>query len=142
MGEFEENFEETITILPRFLELSQEETDVAVSIMNEGAEKHIRLLKVLNASSFLYEIRDFDKLPDAEAQANLKERWEMFNFEKDVECPETVDKQELYLIWARQYFEDLDEEEFLTQLQILRENDDLGRADLNRLWTELIENFI
>lgn len=142
LGELEENFEETLIILPKFLELSEEETDEAVSLMNEGTSKHIHLIKALNAFTYLYEIRTFDKLPNKEAQASLKESWWKFGFSDDIQCPKKIDKQELYLLWARQYFEDFDEDRFLTEIQLLRKSDDLSSIECNRRWTELIENFI
>ena len=36
----------------------------------------------------------------------------------------------------------LDEDEFLEELQVLRENDDLSSPECNQRWTEFIENFI
>lgn len=142
LEELEENYEETISLLSKFSELSEEEIDEVIDLMADGTDKHILLLNSLYTFSCLYEIRDFDQLPDNEAQSTLKDSWWKFGFNDDIECPETIDKQELYLIWARQFFEGFDEDKFLEELQVLRENDDLSSSECNQKWTEFIENFI
>ncbi len=142
LGELEKNYDETIILLSKFPELSEEEKDEVVNLIIDGTSKHILLLKSLNALSYLYEIRDFDQLSDDEAQSNLKDIWWKFGFNDNVECPETIDEQELYLIWANQFFEEFDEDKFLEELQVLRENDNLSSQECNQKWTEFIENFI
>lgn len=142
LGELEENYEETIILLSRFSELSEEETDEFINLFNDGTSKHLLLLKALYSFSSLYEIREFDQLPDNEAQSTLKNSWWKFGFNDDIECPENIDKQELYLIWAKQFFGEFDEDKFLEELQILRGNDDLSSPECNQKWTEFIENFI
>lgn len=142
LGELQENFEETVILLSRLSELSEEECYNLLNLIDDGTYTHTLLIKYLYCFSFLYEIRTFDQLPDDEAQSNLKDSWWMFGFNDDIQCPETIDVQELYLIWARQYFGEFDEDEFLEKLQILRENDDLSSPKCNQRWTEFIENFI
>lgn len=142
LEELEENYEETINLLSRFSELSEEEIDELMTLIVSGTSKHTLLLKSLNALSFLYEIREFDQLPDDEAQSNLKDSWWKFGFNSDIQAPNTIDEQELYLIWARQYFDEFDEDKFLENLQVLRENDNLSSLEYNQKWTEFIENFI
>lgn len=140
LEELEKNYEETIILLSRLSELSEEEVNKVINLMVDGTSKHTLLLKSLNALSYLYEIRAFDQLPDDEA--NLKDSWWKFGFNSDIQCPETIDTQELYLIWARQYFDEFDEDGFLEELRVLRENDDLSSSEYNRKWTEFIENFM
>lgn len=142
LGEIEENYEETIILLERFSELSEEEMDEVVDFILDGSSKYVFLIKYLNAFSYLYAIREFDQLPDDEAQSNLKDSWWEFGFNEDIECPETIDEQELYLMWAQRFFEKVDEDKFMEELQVLRENDDLSNPDCNQKWTEFIENFI
>lgn len=143
----EGNYEETLTYLARLSELSEEEMDEVINLMVEGTASHVFLLKSLSAFSFLYEIRRFDRLPDEEAQRSLKDSWWKFGFDDDIQCPETIDKQDLYLIWAKQYFGEFDKDTFLENLQILREGDDLlspadTQKEYNQKWTELIKKFI
>lgn len=143
LEDLEENYEETISLLSRFSELSEEEIDEVINLIVDGTSKHVILLKSLNAFSYLYEIRDFDQLPDNEVQSYLKDNWWKFGFNNDIQCLETIDEQELYLIWANQFFEEFDEDKFLEELQILRENDNLSTQECNQKWTEfIIENFI
>lgn len=142
LGELEEIYEETIILLSRFSELSEEEINEVINLIEDGTSKHILLLKSLNAFSCLYEIREFDQLPDDKAQSSLEDSWWKFGFNDNIECPETIDEQDLYLIWAKQFFENFDEDKFLEELQILRENDDLSSQECNQKWTEFIENFI
>lgn len=142
LGELEKNYEETISLLSRFSELSEEEMDEVINLIKDGTPTHILLIKTLHAFSFLYEIRDFDQLPNDVARSNLKDSWWKFGFNDDIQYQETIDEQELYLIWANQYFDEFDKDTFLQQLQDLRENDNLSSAEYNRKWTELIENFI
>lgn len=141
LEELEENYEETIILISRFSELS-EEVNEFVNLMVDGTYKHTLLVKALNALSYLYEIRKFDQLLADGSQSNLKESWWKFGFNSDIQCPETIEEQELYLIWARQYFDEFDEDRFLEELKELRENDNLSSSEQNRKWTEFIENFI
>lgn len=142
LRELEENFEETVILLSRLSELSEEEIYDLVNLIADGTSKHTLLINYLYSFSFLYEIRAFDQLPDDEAQSNLKDSWWMFGFNDDIQCPETIDVQELYLIWAKQYFGEFDEDNFLKELQVLRKNDDLSSPECNQRWIEFIENFI
>lgn len=142
LGELQENFEETVILLSRLSELSEEECYNLFDLIDDGTYTHTLLIEYLYCFYFLYEIRAFDQLPDDEAQSNLKDSWWMFGFNDDIQCPETIDVQELYLIWAKQYFGEFDEDEFLEELQVLRENDDLSSQKCNQRWTEFIENFI
>lgn len=142
LGNLEENYEETLGLLSRYSSLSEKEKNELMSLLSDGTSKHILLLKATDAFSCLYEIREFDQLPDDEAQSNLKDRWILFRFDDNIKCPETIDDQELYLIWARQFFGEFDEDKLLQDLEALRESDDLLSPKCNQKWTELIENFI
>lgn len=142
LEQLEENYEKTRILLSRLSELSDEEIDEVVNLIVDGTPKHILLLKSLNALAYLYEIREFDQLSNDVAQSNLKDSWWKFGFNDDIQCPETIDEQELYLIWAKQYFDKFDNDKFLEELQELRETDNLSSPECNKKWTELIENFI
>ncbi|MDE5830800.1 MAG: hypothetical protein K2H53_03930 [Clostridia bacterium] len=142
LEELEENYEKTISLLQKHSGFYVEETEEIVSLVVEGSDQHLLLLKAIDAFANLYEIREFDQLPDDEAQSSLKDNWWKFGFKEDIECPESIDKEELYLIWGAQYFEEFDQDEFLQELQTLRENDDLSSKDCNKKWAEFIENFI
>lgn len=142
LEKLEENYEETIKLLLRCSKLSEEEIDKLIKLISDGIYKHILLIKVLYAFSYLYEIREFNQLPNDVAQSNLKDSWWKFGFSDDIQCQETIDEQELYLIWAKQYFYEFDKDKFLQELQDLMENDNLSSAECNQKWAELIENFI
>ena len=142
LGELEKNYEETIILLSKFSKLSKQEIDEVTNLIIDGTSKHILLLKSLTALSYLYEIREFDQLPTDVAQSNLKDSWWKFGFNNNIQCPETIDEQELYLIWAKQYFDEFDKDNFLQELQFLREDDNLSSPEYNKKWTEFIENFI
>lgn len=142
LKELEQNYEKTIILLSRFSKLSEAETVNLTNLITDGTSKHILLLKSLNALSYLYEIRDFDQLPNDVAQRNLKDSWWKFGFNDGIQCPETIDLQELYLIWAKQHFDQFDKDKFLQELQVLRDNDNLSSPECNQKWTEFIENFI
>lgn len=141
LEKLEESYEKSIVLLSRFPELSEEEKDEFKNLIEEGISNHMFLLKAFYASSNLYQIRNFDQLPDDEAQSTLKDNWYTFGFNDSIKCPESIDEQELYLIWAKQHFEGFDEDEFLERLSSLREDDDLC-PECNKKWTDFIENFI
>lgn len=88
----EENYEYAVALLTKYAELSEEETGNFNNILLDGTHNHIFLLKSLYAFSFLYEIREFDQLPDYVAQISLKDNWWKFGFNNDIKCPETIDK--------------------------------------------------
>lgn len=142
LEELEVNYKETIYLLQKISELSEEEQNKFISLVEDGTNKHIFLAKSLYAFVCLYKIREFDQLPDDEAQTKLKDSWWQFGFDADIECPETINKQELYLIWGMQFLGEFDEDEFLEELQELRENENLSSKEQNRKWAEFIENFI
>lgn len=140
LEELEENYEKTTILLSEYSELSEEKMDEFTNLIVDGGYKHIFLLKSLNALAYLNEIRDFDQSTDDEA--NIIDILLLLGFSTDIERPETIDEQELYLIWAEQFFGEFDEYEFLKELRVLRENDDLSSTECNKKWTEFIENFI
>ena len=140
LSELEENYETTIVLLSKYSELSKKEKDEVINLMLNGSSIHLHLIEYITAFTNLYNIREFDQLPDDEA--NLKNSWWKFGFDNDIQCTETIDKQDLYLIWGRQFFEGLDENEFLEEINVLRENDDLSNPDVNQKWAEFIESFI
>lgn len=125
--------------------LDDPETNV-IKIMQaeyDLAEKENYVMDVLQCFNNLYCIREFDELPDEEAANSLKDYWWKFQFPEEIECPETIKEEELYLIWAKQFSGDFEQsEEFMTQLKTLRENDELGSKESNSSWALFIEIFL
>lgn len=142
LEELRENYERTLKLFEKFPDISEEEDIELVELVSEGTEQHVFLLKYVLCFVNLYRIRNFDKLPNAEARETMKETWWEFGFEDDIKYDENINKQDLYLIWAAQFFDSFDEAEFLEELQLLRDNDDLSSKDYNQKWAEFIENFI
>lgn len=100
-------------------------------------------MNVLQCFNNLYCIREFDELPDEEAAKSLKDYWWKFQFPEEVECPETINEEKLYLIWAKPFFDDFEQsEEFMMQLKGLREKDDLQSKDSNSAWAQFMEKFL
>ncbi len=138
------NYRATIEILNKGFNMSEEENEKLMELIIEGTSIQKRLMESVQSFSNLYTIRRFDKLPEEESNEKLEESWEDFRFEENVECPKTIDKQELYLIWAEQFSKkDFRQEEvFINELEDLRENDNLASKDYNRKWAEFLEKFI
>lgn len=133
LEKLEKNYDETIS------KLSEEEIDEAIILTVSGTYTYKLLFISLNAFSYLYEIRTFEQLPDN--KANLKNNFWKFGF-NDFECPEIIGKQDLYLIWAKQFFEEFDVDTFLREVKVLREHDNLSSPEYNQKWTNFIQNFI
>lgn len=125
--------------------LDDPETNV-IKIMQaeyDLAEKENYIMNVLQCFNNLYCIREFDELPDEEAANSLKDYWWKFQFPEEIECPETIKEEELYLIWAKQFSGNFEQsEEFMIQLKTLREKDDLGSKESNSTWAQLMEAFL
>lgn len=139
----QEQFNEMIQILEKGLEISEEEWDRLIFIEKEAAIAQSELMQIVQCFSNLYTIRRFDKLPDEEADSKLKEIWWEFQFGEDVECPETIEEQELYLIWATQFSENFSEtEEFFKKLERLREAESLTSKSINKEWCDFVEKYI
>lgn len=106
-------------------------------------EKEGNLINALQCFNNLYCIREYDNLPEDEAANSLEDYWMDFQFAEAIECPETIKEEELYLIWAKQFSNDfVKSEEFMAQLQSLRENDDMSSKECNAAWAQFMESFL
>jgi len=136
------NYQETIQLLQKS-NLSNDEKQNLLTLLDEGTHIQRFLMEIVQSFSNLYSIRFYDQLPDDKAKKVLKEKWDSFRFE-DLECPETIEKQELYLIWAKQFAKENFEptEQFMKDLDELRMNDDLASKEYNQKWLDFIEKYM
>jgi len=132
-------FERAGEILQKGSNKSEKELQEFFSIQKDAAVKHIYLIKCSAAFSTLYSIREFDSLPEDEAKEKLQEYWYEFRFDESIKCPETIDKVELYKLWARQYFIKELDQSMLERIHLLRADDKLTSKEHNAKWLELIE---
>lgn len=138
-----ENYDKTIQLLNK--EEDIDESSEFLNLIDEGTFIQMFLMQAVQSLSNLYSIREFDHLPDEESKKMLEESWLSFRFESNIECPETIEKQELYLIWARQFAQKQDvieTSEFINELEVLRKNDDLASKDCNQKWADFLTKFI
>ena len=117
------------------------------ALMNSSLNTHFSLMLYSQAVANLYALRIYDSLPKEEAKRNIKRYWDYFNFieEDDEVLPshlEFIDKNDLYLRWARQFSEELEEtEEFNKELQEIRESDRLN-PESNEKWLKFCRKYI
>lgn len=137
MEKLQENYKKTSNMRNKLSDASAEE----INLIEEGAVSHVYLLKCLHSFSYLYCIREFDNLPEKEANKCLKETWWRFGFEENIECPDTIEKQELYHIWARQWLETELTQETIEKIEKLRKADDLQSKECNKKWIDFINEF-
>lgn len=136
---------ENYDVILQLLEKNEPSDEVLLKILNENLYIEYFLLQAVQSFSNLYSIREFDQLSDEEAKEKLKEVWWRFRFEDDIECPKVIEKQELYLIWAKQFAQNQDiveTDEFKNELDQLRANDNLASKDYNKMWADFLKKFI
>lgn len=139
----QEQFEKMIHILDKGMDMSVEEFDQLVLLEKEATMVQSELMMKVQCFSNLYTIRKFDELPDEEAKNELDEVWWEFQFDESIECPETINEEELYLLWARKFSENFSEtEEFLNDLNRLREAEYLTSKSNNKEWCDFVETYI
>lgn len=138
MKKLQENYTRTIEIMNKFPNISGEEREEFHNLLAEGTYTHVYVEKCLYSFVMLYNIREFDSLPDDEAQEKLKESWVEFGFDT-IECPDTIDEKELYLIWAKQYSDKELDQSTIDKIFELRENDNLTSKEYNKKWMELVQ---
>ena len=139
MERLQKNYERTVEIIKKMPNTSIEEVNELKNLMVEAANIHIYLLKCSQCFANLYCIRTFDRLSDENATEKLKETWWEFGFEDSVKCPDTVNKQELYIIWAKQFSENEPDKITINKIEELRKNDNLTSKNYNTKWLELIK---
>lgn len=137
LKKLQENYKETAKFIQKLPDLSEEE----MIVFEEGTVTHVKLLKCFTSFSFLYNIREFDKMPEDEANKVFKEKWMDFGFEEDIKCPDTIEKKELYHIWARQWLEKELSDETIGRIETLRKNDNLISKECNKEWMDFINLF-
>lgn len=137
IGELQKNYKKTIEIMEKS-RLSKEDVEEFYSLLEVGINIHVFVLKCYQSFSNLYSIRDFDSLPDKEAEATLEETWWEFGFNDDIKCPDKVDKKELYLIWAEQYAGKKPSQSIINKIEKLRKQDDTASKEYNVKWIELV----
>lgn len=143
VNNLQEQFKEMIQIIEKGFEISEDEWERLIFLEKQAAIVQSELIQIVQCFSTLYRVRRFDNWPDEEADSKLKEIWWEFQFGEDVECPETIEEQELYLIWARQFSENFYEtEEFLKKLERLREAESLTSKSTNKEWCNFVETYI
>lgn len=135
MEKLQENYKKTTEAIQKFPDISDEEG----ALLEEGTIAHVYLMKCFQAFANLYCIREFDKLPDEEANKTLKETWWEFGFEDDIQCPDTIEKQELYLIWAEQHLKEEVSQTIIREIENLRQKDDLTSKECNKEWMDLVQ---
>ena len=102
-----------------------------------SSELHLNSLKYTQCIIELNEIRKFNQYTDVEANQKLTETWRYFYF--DIECPKSIEKQELYLLWANKYVPSYNQTDiFLKNLNSLRKNDNLTSEMYNKKWADFI----
>jgi len=138
----EEN-ERVLKILEKGNNISEDEYMELMLLEIKSCETLEFLIFGIQAFSYLYSIRAFDQLPDEQAHKELASTWWEFGFDESIECPQKIDEKELYLIWANQFSEDFVEtENFLNDLQRLREKDKLTSKKINQEWEDFMQNYI
>jgi len=137
--ELQENYKKTVEIIKTLPNISEKDANQAYKLLDDGTYIHLDLLRCLQSFCSLYEIREFDSLPDEEAENFLKESWELFGFDPSIKCPEEFDEKELYVIWAKQYAKtDEVSQSIIDKIEKLRKNDDLTSKKYNKKWLDLI----
>lgn len=99
---------------------------------------HYFLVQATYEFSTLYCIRDYEHLDHYES---LSQAWDEFGF--DVPCPESIETQEIYIIWIKELLgkEDISDD-VISQLEELRKNDDLSDSEYNVKWLEFVKDLI
>jgi len=127
--------------ISNYSDISEDDKNKIVRLAISAAEDQFLLFGFIQSIIDLNAVREFDCYTDEEAKENLQEFW--WQFQLNMECPETIEKQEIFILWAEKHADKFTvTEAFLEELNSLRKDDDMTSREYNKRWADFVYKFV